>query len=133
MATYIAESDITDASLKETALATLLTAKVTDSDAAVVDMAKAKGVADTDIETSPVHRLVKQWAVAWVCKELSFDLIGKNPTDSLDTNIYSQLFGLYSKRLADCEGQISVEVLMGTDDRVAERQGPRTGFLMFGG
>jgi hypothetical protein len=129
--TYISAADITDQSLTETSLSDLLTAKLLKSDAAVIDMAKRKGVYSTDISTSPVHEILKQWTVAWVCRELCFDLIGKNPTSQVDANIYYQLYDLYKKRHSELDTQIDYEVLTGLDYTARTRPGPRTGTIDF--
>lgn len=129
---YIDETDITDSAIQEAGLATELTAKMNLVDDALEDMAMQKGVEDTDIETDPVHYLVKRWCVAWVCMELCFDMIGKNK-DETEADIYNVKYQHYQRRLQDAESQINAEVLMGTADTQRERPGPRTGTIMIGG
>lgn len=130
---YITTADITDSSLKETALSTLLSAKITACDAALEDMAMQKGVDDADdIETAPLGYLVKQWAIAWVCRELCFDLVGKNKADNIEADIYMGKYGEYKKRCSEYESQINYEILTGVADEQRDRPGARTGTLNFG-
>lgn len=134
MATYISGSDITDSLLLETGLAPLLAAKVTASDAEVEDLAERKGVDTTDIETSPVHYLIKKYAVAWVCMSLCADLAGKNKNDGgLEADIYNQKYKIYKQQVTEYANQITYEVLTGDVDESRERVGPRTGTILLAG
>jgi hypothetical protein len=115
MADYISASDITDSQLKDTALSTLLTAKMTLCTAALNDLAERLGVLSSMIKTSPFHFILKQWCVAWTCAELCFDLMGKNKQDGgLEMDIYFQKYKEHNKRREDTEVQIDYEVLTGT-------------------
>ena len=129
MATYISTSDITDSVLLETALSTLLTAKITASDAAVVDLAERFGVESASIEITPVHYLVKRWAAAWTCRELSMDLIGKNSADIPDLEKYKIKYDIYDKLLSEIEPQINVAVLAGSVSVAQDRAGIQCGTL----
>lgn len=132
MATYIDVADITDSSLTETALSTRLLAKIALSDAAVVDLAERKGV-NSDSISSTIHTLVKQYAIAWVCRETCFDLIGKNPNVTIDYDVYFAKYKIYRDRVSELESQITVEVLTGVVDDVRDRSGARTGIILLAG
>jgi hypothetical protein len=119
--TYILTSDITDSQLKDAALSALLSAKVTACDTALNDLAERMGVDSDDIETSPLHYMVKRWCVSWVCAELFFDLMGKNKTDSMEQDIYFQKYKEHQTRLSDTENKINYEMLTGTVISNADR------------
>jgi hypothetical protein len=134
---YITTSDITDGLLLTTALSALLTAKITECDAALNDLAIRKGVFPTDIplilKTNPLPHTVKRWAVAWTCKELCFDLIGKNKNDNMDWDVYLVKYKEFQKRCSEFESEINYEILTGFDFEMRQRPGPRTGTMTFGG
>jgi hypothetical protein len=119
--TYISAGDITDSQLVETSLSSKLTAKLTLCDAAIEDLAERLGVDADDIETSPLHNVVKRWCVAWTCAEMCFDLIGKNKNDNLEMDVYFQKYKEHDARRQELELKINYEVLTGTvideDDR----------------
>ncbi len=128
MATYISATDITDMLFTETAFSTLLTAKLTASDAAVVDLAEKWDVESTDIETDPVHYIIKKWAAAWVCRELALDAMGKNNPDIADIEKYKIKYDIYKGLTAEYEAQINYEVLTGTVTE-AQHRSTKTGTL----
>jgi hypothetical protein len=131
MATYISSTDITDMLFTESAFSTLLTAKLTASDAAVVDLAERNGVESTDIEVSPVHYILKKWAAAWVCRELALDAMGKNNPDIADIEKYKIKYDIYAKLTAEYEAQVNIAVLTGEVEEARDRS-TRTGTLYRG-
>ena len=115
MADYITTADITDSQLKETALATLLAAKIVESTTALNDLAERLGVISSQIETSPLHYIVKRWCVAFACAELCFDLMGKNKQDGgIEQDIYFQKYKEHNARREDEENKINYAILTGT-------------------
>lgn len=129
---YITAADITDSIAKEAGYLTALTAKIALSDAEVEDMAERKGVYKSDICIDPVHRMVKNYAIDWVCREFFFDLIGKARA-GVEFDVYNEKYKLYAKRLSEDEGRITFEVLTGSVDSLQDRTGANTGTLFIGG
>ena len=132
MSTYITSADITDRMLLATGLSTLLTAKLTLSDTAVIDMAESKGVDSTSINLSPVHYQVKRYAIAWVGREMCFDLMGLANTDGgMDLDKYKTKYDVYNHEVAEAEGRINFEILTGTSQS-AQSRGVGSGFIFRG-
>lgn len=120
MATYITAADITDTVI--TSLATELTAKLLLSDAAVEDLAERKeDLAATDIETAPVHYMLKKWAAAWVCREICLDKMGVNNVEFSADDKYKVKYDVYQKLLASYESQITRAVFLGSVSSVQDR------------
>lgn len=132
MATYISITDITDSMLLETAYLSFLSAKLTASDIEMADLAEKKGAFNVTLK-NPAHSVVKKYLIAWVCRELCKDIIGKNKVEFVESDIYYQKYKLYKSEAADYEGEITREMLVGTIDNIRERQGPRVGTLFIGG
>lgn len=130
---YISASDITNQTLKASAYSTILSAKLTDADNAIIDLAERLGVRDsTNIETSPLHRKIKEFAIAWVCEELSLDLMGYNNVSITDYEKYRLMYETYKKRREKYEGQITKEMITGSVDEIRDRATSRTGIITRG-
>ena len=130
---YIVTADITDSMLTEAAFTAKLAAKITLSTTEVEDLAERRGVLAADIEITPVHNLVKKYAVAWVCQELCKDEIGKVKIEAMETDMYYQKYKVYKADVSELDAQITADVLTGNVDEMRDRQGPRVGTLMEGG
>jgi len=120
MADYIVDADITDNIL--TSFSTL-SDYVTDSDDAVESMAESKGVLDSDdIETDPVHFLVKKYAIAWVGMEMCLDYMGTNNNDlPVEIEKYAVKYKLYKDKIALLDSQITGAMLTGDVDEASDR------------
>lgn len=129
MATYIDSGDITDQMMLETGFATKLAAKITKSDDAVEDMVKTMGLTSDSIETDPVPYLLKEWAIAWVGKEMCFDAMGKNNVDFPDLEKYSRKYEFYLSRVKDIQSSLNPAVITGSDFDTRDRATNNSGIL----
>jgi len=127
--TYIQTTDITDMILNETGLSTVLSAKVDASDDAVEDLAESKGVEVDDIETDPVHYLVKRYAIAWVGMELCFDALGKNNVEIADVEKYHIKYRHYKEMVKEFAERITSSMLNGSTSRQMDRANTISGVL----
>ena len=95
-------------------------------------MAERKGVSSSNIETSPVHYMVKRAAVAWTCMEICFDHYGKNNIETPEFEKYKLKYEDYKQRLADFESMITAEMLSGNVASRRDRATLQTGLIFRG-
>jgi len=76
----------------------------------------------TDIETDPVHFKVKQYAVAWVGREMCRDYMGTNNNDlPVEIEKYAVKYKIYKDRVKELAGEITEEVLTGDVGDASDR------------
>ena len=127
MATYIIDADITDKLLSSS---NALSDRVTESDAVIEDIAESMGVV-ADCISVPVHYLVSQTAIAFVCWRIAEDYTGYNPAGSYQNEVYLQKREYYKEKFHECRDALTSQIFTGDVDSVEDRAG--AGFLILRG
>jgi hypothetical protein len=115
MAALIAYTDITDHLFESFPTATKQ-AYVAKSEYAVIQLASEKGVDSTDIETTTVHYLMKEYSKAWACMTLFFEHIGANNVETTEVEKYIVKYNLYKDMVAQLSMQITPGIITGATE-----------------
>ena len=96
---------------------------ITESDAAVNDLAERKGVRDSDdIETDSLHFKIKRYAIVYVIMRVCRDKMGTNNTDlPVEIEKYAVKYEIYRKELASIDKQITYEMITGEVNEIRDR------------
>ncbi|MEA3346969.1 MAG: hypothetical protein U9Q21_02630 [Candidatus Auribacterota bacterium] len=94
------------------------------ADTQLVALAKRLGVDETDI-ASPIGIEVKDWLIAWVGREICFDIMGTNDLELPDDDKYRMKLQEYKDRETDARSYLTPEIIM---DVVNDRFDTSTSF-----
>ena len=129
MGTYIDDVDINVNIIKQFPL----TDYITRADKAVVDLAEELGVRNTaDIETSPVHWKLKEYAKAYLIVDVCRDKIGTNNVETRDVEKYIVTYDIWHKRLKELKSEITYPMITGEVDEIRDRAGIASGRVFRG-
>jgi len=126
---YITVSDITD----RIAEGIDMTPYIMESDEAVNDMAEELGVrSTTDIETAPLHYMVRRYAITYAMMRMCQDALGVSNLDNPSSNKYLVNFNMYKEQLASQRKRISQEMLTGVVSQIRDRANSMTATIYRG-
>jgi len=126
---YITVSDITD----RIAEGIDMTPYIMESDEAVNDMAEELGVRSTaDIETAPLHYMVRRYAITYAMMRMCQDALGVSNLDNPSSNKYLVNFNMYKEQLASQRKRISQEMLTGVVSQIRDRANSMTATIYRG-
>jgi len=94
---------------------------IDEANDAVDDLAEEHGLYDKTLLKQPLPWRVKRYAVVYALMRLCQDKIGSNNLDSIESEKYAVLYGVYRKELQEIRGDISYEMLTGTVAKVRDR------------
>ena len=119
---YIEYSDITDSVVRAFG-ETTVTPYITKSDYQVNDVAEQLGITDTDqIETDPVHFKIKEYAIAYVGREVCMDKMGMNNNNlPVEIEKYAVKYKLYREKVLALRKELSLPMFNGTVDQAKDR------------
>lgn len=126
---YISASDITDKIT--TGFSTSIGLLITRSDSEMNNLVREYGLESTDIETSPLDYVIKQWLISWVMVTFLIEQFGVNNVDIPDTEKYLVKYKMYLDRMGQYRDQITPAMIMG-DVENATDMAPFSGELLRG-
>lgn len=119
---YLIPTDIKDELISN--IVNVDTSYLSRSDDALNDLANSKGLLVSEIETTPLPFLVKEWLKAYVGWEVCFnnsglyDKLVQNNDVAID--VYANKLELYKKTLESLSQRLTKEVISGTADTPEE-------------
>lgn len=126
---YITVSDITD----RIAEGIDMTPYIMESDEAVNDMAEELGVrSTTDIETAPLHYMVRRYAITYAMMRMCQDALGVSNLDNPLSNKYLVAYNMYKEQLASQRKRISEEMITGDVSQTRDRANSMTATIYRG-
>ncbi|MBD3387594.1 MAG: hypothetical protein GF414_01510 [Candidatus Altiarchaeales archaeon] len=115
---YIEVSDITD----RIAEGIDMTSYIMEADEAVNDVAEELGVRNTtDIETSPLHYMVRRYAITYALMRMCQDALGVSNLPNPQSNKYLIAYNMYREQLQSQRKRISREMITGTVNATRDR------------
>jgi len=126
---YITVADITD----RIAEGLDMTPYIQESDEAVNDLAEELGVRETtDIETAPLHYMVRRYAITYAMMRMCQDALGVANLDNPTTNKYLVAYNMYREQMLSQRKRITAEMLTGDVNQIRDRANNMTAVLYRG-
>ena len=126
---YITVADITD----RIAEGIDMTPYILESDEAVEDVAEELGVSDADdIETDPMHFMVRRYAITYALMRMCQDALGVANLDNPQSNKYLVGYNMYREQLNSQRKRISYEMITGQVNATRDRANIMTATIFRG-
>jgi asparagine synthetase A len=112
---YISSADITDSSARKFVDAndTRVAQWMACVDSEIKSIAISYGVDSDDIETTPLHPKIKEYAVAYFCQSVFIDCIGATLSNPTQDEVYRVKYDIYSDRVSKLRSQLTYEMFTG--------------------
>ena len=129
-AKYIATTDITDSLAKNFIDGTdsRLDAWMTNTDLEIESIAQEKGISTTQIEKTPLHYKIKEYAVAYYCSLIFQDCFGMNTVEIEANEAYKAKLTYYLDKCNFLRPNLTKEMFwvegtsLGASDRISGGQ-----------
>lgn len=117
---YIVKTDITDNVIN--GFDCSLPEYLTETDAELVSLAESLGVISTEIQSAPLHRIIKRYAICYTLMRLCQDKAGTNDVEiTIETDRYMVKYRMYRDECEELRPQISREMFIGSISEIRDR------------